>query len=116
MRLIIAGSRTYNNYPAFEDKMEFYTGHITEEVELFCGEAKGPDSMGKMYALERGWKIRSFPAEWDLYGKSAGPIRNKEMAEQATHCICFWDGQSRGTKNMIELAKQYNLKLRIVMI
>lgn len=90
--------------------------NVTEEVTLLCGEAKGVDTMGKMFAIECGWKIVSYPAQWDLHGKSAGPLRNKEMAEQATHCICFWDGQSRGTKSMIDFAKQYNLKLRIVMI
>lgn len=117
MNLIIFGSRDYNNYQAFEEKMEFYTGHITEGVTVFCGQAKGADTMGEMYAQERGWKIRYFPANWDLHGKAAGPIRNKEMCDAgATHAIGFWNGVSRGTKNMIELAKQYNLKLRVVRV
>lgn len=116
MRLIIAGSRTYNNYTFFVEKMEFFMKDVKEEVVLLCGEAKGVDTMGRMYALEAGWEILSFKPQWDLLGKAAGPLRNKEMAEQATHCICFWDGVSRGTASMIEFAKQYNLKLRVVRV
>ena len=55
-----------------------------------------------------------FPADWKKYGKSAGYVRNSEMAEVAESLIAFWDGKSRGTKNMIDIAKNKGLKVRIV--
>jgi len=56
-----------------------------------------------------------FPAEWNKFGKAAGPKRNKEMAIAADALIAFWDGKSRGTKNMIELAKQKGLKVKVIL-
>lgn len=59
-----------------------------------------------------------FPAQWDAYGRSAGIIHNREMAEYAAEgrgvLFSFWDGKSRGTKSMIELAKKYGLEINVV--
>ena len=55
-----------------------------------------------------------YPADWDTYGKSAGYRRNQLMADNADALVAFWDGQSRGTGHMINLAKERNLKVRIV--
>ena len=63
---------------------------------------------------KRGYELQSHPADWDKYGKSAGYRRNKEMAEVADACICFWDGQSKGTKHMIDIATDMGLKVKIV--
>ena len=50
----------------------------------------------------------------DKYWKLAGLHRNELMAKEADACIVFWDGKSTGTKNMIDLAKKYKLKLRVI--
>lgn len=57
-----------------------------------------------------------FKANWDKHGKSAGVIRNRQMIEEggATALVAFWNGLSPGTKNMIDLATQYGLKVRII--
>ena len=52
-------------------------------------------------------------AEWIKYGRAAGPRRNKQMAEYADALLAYWDGKSRGTKNMIELAKDKGLKIGV---
>ena len=52
----------------------------------------------------------------DKYWKLAGLHRNELMAKEADACIVFWDGKSTGTKNMIDLAKKYKLKLRVINI
>ena len=64
----------------------------------------GADALGERYAAERGYLLRRFPADWKQYGRAAGVRRNKEMAQNADALIAFWDGISRGTKNMIEEA------------
>lgn len=77
------------------------------------GAYKGADLLGERYAAERNHPIKQFPADWRRYGKSAGLKRNIEMAAYADALIAFWDGQSKGTKNMIELATQAGLKVEI---
>lgn len=73
---------------------------------------KGADTLGERYAEEKNIEIVKMPADWDKFGKSAGYRRNESMAKIATHCICFWDGKSVGTKHMIDLCKNTNSKIR----
>jgi len=85
-------------------------------IEIVSGGAKGADQLGEQYAKENNYNLRIFPADWDKYGKKAGYIRNEEMAKYADACVCFWDGKSKGTKMMIELAKKYKLKTRLFIV
>jgi len=115
MKLIIAGSRNFYDYTLLKSKLDYYLRNVQEEIEVVSGAAKGADSLGEQYAKEKGYPIKQFPADWSL-GKRAGYLRNFQMSEYATHCICFWDGESPGTKLMIELCKLKGIVLRIVLI
>ena len=55
-----------------------------------------------------------YPAQWDKYGKRAGYRRNEQMAEVADGLIAFWDGQSKGTKHMIDIMTEKNLPTKVV--
>lgn len=81
---------------------------------IVSGHASGADALGERYAQERGLECEQYPADWEAYGRAAGPIRNAEMAEVADALIAFWDGASRGTKNMIDTAKSKGLKVAVV--
>lgn len=113
LKVIIAGSRGFDGNPK-----EYYPRidkiiRRHEEVEIVSGTARGADKWGETYALSKGHKIKKFPAEWDLYGKSAGYLRNKAMAEYADALILFWDGESRGSKHMLDIATDMKLKIKV---
>ena len=113
MKIIIAGGRDFDDY----DKLcQFCDGILSEhtEIEIVSGTAKGADKLGEKYAVEKGYPIRQFPADWAQFGKSAGYKRNAEMAEYADALIAFWDGKSKGTKHMIDLANRAKLKVQII--
>lgn len=112
MRLIVAGSRGFSDYQLLSCRLDYFLQNQTD-VEIVSGTARGADQLGEQYAKERGYPIKRFPANWEL-GKQAGYLRNKEMAEYATHLVAFWDGKSRGTKHMIDLARECGLKCRVV--
>ena len=114
MRLIIAGGREFNDYELLKDKVDYFLSKYNETIEIVSGKARGADSLGERYAKEHGYKIKEFPADWDTHKKAAGYIRNQEMANYATHCICFWDGESKGTEHMINIAKKEKLSLRVI--
>lgn len=80
------------------------------------GGCRGADALGQMYANKHLYQLEVYPAEWKKYGRGAGPKRNQYMAELGDYFICFWDGVSKGTKNMIELAKVLNKTIWIKMI
>ena len=76
--------------------------------------ANGADMLGERYAEEKRYKIKQFPADWEKLKKSAGPIRNRQMAEYADACVVFWDGITTGSKNMIKTAKEKGLLLKVI--
>ena len=113
-RVIIAGGRDFNDYSLLQQHVDRWLSRVTDEIAIVSGGARGADVLGERYANERGLAINIYPADWNRYGKGAGFIRNKEMAQNADALIAFWDGRSPGTKNMIELAKQHNLLWKVV--
>jgi len=82
-------------------------------VEIVSGGAKGADRLGEAYAKSRDYKVKKFIPDWEKHKKSAGYIRNEEMAKYATHCICF-DLGTKGTGHMISLANKYKLGLKVI--
>ena len=116
-KVIIAGSRDFNDYSLLESNLDFLLSNKIkngEEIVIVSGKARGADTEGEKYAINRNFSIEEHPANWNKYGKSAGYIRNREMALSADACVCFWDGKSKGTKHMINLAKEHNLLLEII--
>lgn len=113
MKVIIAGGRTFDNYELLKESCDRILAR-QPLIEIVSGTAGGADKLGERYANEKGYLIHEFPANWDKHGKSAGYIRNEEMAKFADGLIAFWDGKSKGTKHMIDLAKKYNLKVKVI--
>lgn len=113
MKLIIAGGREFNDYNLLCDETNRFIG-LETNVEIISGLARGADQLGCRYAADYGFPLRGFAAEWGKFGKAAGPIRNKLMAQNATHLIAFWDGKSRGTMHMIDYANKMGLKVKVV--
>ena len=114
MRLIIAGSRDFADYELLKERLDGILKNTTEDIEIVSGMCNGADKLGERYAKEKGYPTKYFPADWVSHGKKAGYLRNKEMAEYSTHCVCFWDGYSAGTKMMIKLAEEKGLKTRVI--
>ena len=113
MRVIIAGSRGFNDYRKLEEKMDHLLQN-QKDVIIISGNAKGADTLGETYAVARNYGLETYPADWDEYGKSAGYIRNEQMAKIADAAVIFWDGVSKGSKHMIDLAHKHNLKVRVI--
>lgn len=112
-RVIIAGTRNYDDYASLKAYADYKLSRIEDDIEIVSGGARGADALGEMYAREKGYSIKRFQAEWDRYGRSAGPRRNEAMAKYADALLAYWDGESRGTKSMIELAKANGLKVGV---
>lgn len=122
VKIIIAGSRDFTDYSLLEEVVTsvlrntaWKKGYKNSDIEIVCGKARGADTLGEWYAKAMKMGIAYFPANWQLYGAGAGYIRNEEMAQYASDkpgfgaLIALWDGKSKGTKHMIDLAKKYRL-------
>jgi hypothetical protein len=112
-KVIIAGSRTFRNYRIVRQYCDKYLQNKTD-IEIVSGGADGVDKLGERYAKEHNHKLTIMNADWKQYGKVAGPIRNRQMAEYADALIAFWLDSSKGTKNMIDTAREKRLLIRVV--
>jgi hypothetical protein len=108
MKLIVAGGRDFTDNELLYKKLDKLLESLPI-TEIVAGGATGADRLGVEWAIERGVTFKEFNADWRHHGKKAGPIRNRQMAEYADSLIAFWDGQSRGTKHMIQYMK-YEMK------
>ena len=116
MKVIIAGGRDFDDYERLEaemDAMLTHQGTISPRLEIVQGGAKGADSLGSEWAASYGVKEKQFDADWDQYGKAAGHKRNYAMARYADVLVAFWDGESSGTRNMIDNALREGLEVHV---
>ena len=117
--IIVAGSRNFNDYGIVKKSLKNFllSKQISSKPTIICGMANGADMLGYQFAKEHELLLKEFPADWSI-GKRAGYIRNEQMAKY-THehgngvLLAFWDGESKGTKHMIELAKKYELEVYV---
>lgn len=126
LRVIIAGSRDFDEFPKLMNSCNDILSDIVDKnnnldkIRIVSGTARGADRLGEQYAKVAGYEVSRFPADWDGLGKRAGYVRNAEMAKYAMadgNCgvlIAFWDGKSKGTKHMIDLADKNGLVAHIV--
>ncbi len=120
MRVIIAGSRKPGSSTKILELLDEYLKPYVSIIEcVISGHAVGADKLGEVWAARQGFttsngKLKIMPAEWDKFGLGAGHKRNAEMAQIASHCICFWDGSSAGTKGMVEVAIKKGLWVKVV--
>ena len=109
LRVIIAGSRDMEDGSLLVSCIAQSGLDIREVVSGGC--FRGVDLLGERWAKARKIPIAPFPADWLKHGRAAGPIRNSEMARYADALIALWDGESTGTKDMIDKAKAKKLKV-----
>ena len=114
-KIAIVGSRSFNDF----DKLESFilnrinSGFISKVVS---GGAKGADTLGEEFAKKYNKSTLIFLADWETHGKAAGMIRNKDIVENSDVVFAFWDGNSKGTKSSINLAKRMKKELYICYI
>lgn len=112
MRVIVAGSRTITDYYLVATTIQNCPWPITTMITGRCRD--GVDALAEQYAREFNIANDQYPANWKLYGKAAGPIRNELMASKGEALLAIWDGQSTGTANMIQQAETKGLKTCVI--
>lgn len=115
MTILCCGDRNWKAGYAIEARLSEYRG---KDVTIIHGNAQGADRMSALIAAKLGLSVRSFQAEWEKYGKAAGPIRNRKMLVEGKPdlVIAFHDDirNSKGTKNMVEQAKRKGIPTEVI--
>ena len=115
-KLIVAGGRDFVDYNRLSLVLFALKAHALADknITLVSGMARGADKLGFQFAKENQIPCKMFPADWDKHGKSAGYIRNKEMAVNSDGLLAFWDGESKGTKHMIQTMEKMGKWVHVV--
>ncbi|MBQ7004908.1 MAG: hypothetical protein IJN68_00590 [Clostridia bacterium] len=109
MKLAIIGSRSLK----ITDLNKFIPDNVSEIVS---GGAKGIDTCAKEFAISKGLAYTEFLPQYEKYGKAAPIVRNKEIVKYADEVLAFWDGKSKGCKNVIDYCKKENKKITVEII
>lgn len=106
MKIAVIGSRNLT--------VEDLGKYLPEETtEIVSGGAKGVDTCAREYASAKGLKLTEFLPEYNRYGRGAPLKRNLQIIDYADCVLAFWDGQSRGTKFVIERCKAQGKPVRV---
>lgn len=119
INVMICGSRTITDSDWVFNQAEEYLREIYQETNQVCfriieGGARGVDQIAEAFAVSHNCACKEYPADWNKYGRAAGPIRNEQMVKDCDYCLILWDGSSRGTKNDIDLCERYGKKHKVV--
>lgn len=117
-RVIIAGSSGFDDYTLFENKCNHFLSEKikTHNIIILSGTSYRISSIINWYSYEHNLITIPFDAEWGKYGQCAGNISNEKMINCADAVIAFWDGKSKFTKNLIDMAKAKGLPTVVVKI
>ena len=106
MKIAIVGSRNLT--------IQNLEGYLPQDVtKIVSGGAKGIDACAREYAHQAGLKLTEFLPDYQRYGRSAPLRRNLEIIRYADEVIAFWDGQSRGTRFVIEECRKQGKKVTV---
>ncbi len=111
MKVLVCGSRDWDNASFIHDSL----AQLPKDAEVIEGGARGADEMARQSATELGLDVVEYPANWERFGNSAGPLRNIKMLdrEQPDLVIAFQANNSKGTQHMIDQAKRRGIRVEL---
>jgi len=109
MKAAVIGSRSFNDYEKLKETLGFF-----DITKIISGGAGGADTLAEKYADENDIEKEIHIAQWGLFGKKAGPLRNTTIVENSDIVILFWDGKSKGTRDSLSKANKMKKTTLIV--
>lgn len=118
MKILVCGSRDWTDAEAIFLRLSPLNVEAVkrrERVTLLHGNAPGADRLARGIGNGLGhFDVEAFPADWDRYGKRAGPIRNLEMLDQNPDRVIAFSKGSRGTQHTIDEARHRGIPVEVV--
>jgi hypothetical protein len=113
MRVLCCGDRNWTDY----NKIYHRLAMLPLDTQVIEGEARGADSLSRIAAQRLGFTVLPFPANWEKYGRAAGPVRNREMLKQLPELVIAFHSnlaQSKGTRDMVTIARKNNIPVEVI--
>jgi hypothetical protein len=111
MKVLVTGGRDFTHSGTVFAALDVVHEEVTITV-LIHGNARGADNLGALWAEKRGVRARRFKANWNKFGKAAGPMRNQQMINEGKPDLVVAFPGGRGTEDMIKRAQHHNIPVR----
>ena len=113
MKILVCGDRNWINGSAIRRELLKYP----IDTVIIHGAGRGADSMAGSIAKSLGMQVEVYPAQWDKYGKGAGPVRNKQMLDEGKpdKVLAFHEDieSSKGTKHMVKISQEAGIPVEV---
>jgi len=114
MRVAIVGSRNYGKLELVRERVRQLLAEYGDDLVILTGGARGVDTVAEEEGRKLGVTVLVDKAEWDKFGRKAGPMRNARLAYSCDRMIAFWDGESRGTQSAMNHANHMVKPLEVI--
>lgn len=113
MKILVCGGRDFDDRGFFRKKMfELFDWHGSPlNFVIIAGGASGADSLAEDFAIDEDIPYHIYRADWEKYGRAAGPIRNQQMLDiEKPSCVVAFPGGA-GTEDMVRRAKKAGVQV-----
>jgi|SRR5712671_1244843 len=117
-RILVTGSREWGEFDIIERELTDYYNLYKGEIIIIHGECPtGADKAASMVSEKLKCPEIKFRANWKKCGRTAGPIRNKEMLDETKPdmILAYPLRSSVGTKHMIRVARDMHIPIFVWM-
>lgn len=108
--MLVCGGRHYNDIEFAHAALNVVHHKVGVDV-VISGGAVGADYLGELWAEQHGIPVERYPAQWHVYGRSAGLRRNEQMLCEGKPDIVVALPGGRGTAYMVRIAKAASVKV-----
>jgi hypothetical protein len=115
-KVLVCGGRDYSDQAKLYRVLDAYHARIGPSMLVINGGATGADTLAREWAVDRKVDHLTLYARWDLYGRSAGPIRNRRMARKKPKLVLAFHSDlamSKGTRDMVRVAEKMKIKTKV---
>jgi hypothetical protein len=121
-RVLMCGDRNWTKRDPIRRALVFVLWSMAlwiprRDIVVIHGAARGADTIAGEIAEKMGFQVRSFSADWNRYGRAAGPIRNREMLAADPHVAFAFHSDldnSKGTKDMVSIAEAAGVEVQVI--
>lgn len=113
MKVLVCGARDWDDWPTMEARLTA----LPDGTHIIEGGAFGADLMARRFALLHGWPFTEVPARWNKHGKSAGPVRNRQMLDMKPDLVIAFHpdlSKSKGTADTVDEARRRGVPVDVV--
>jgi hypothetical protein len=113
MKALICGGRKFNDMKLASSTLDRLRTELGF-TNIIQGGATGADTIAMLWANSRGVPNVTYPAQWNIHGKKAGPMRNTQMLEEGKPDVVIAFPGDKGTRDMVSKAEAAGVKVILV--